>query len=188
MPSDFFYFLSSLPLLRFDEKIPLSYPDFLSYAQEKLSPEQSALLSRLSLCPAECPPADLPVVVGWEEWETSLRNVLVLLRRRGGRSAADKWQRKERGYFLDTRKRLEEILVLPNAWERERALDRLRWQKLDELQAGHFYNFSCVVIYAYRLLLLTRQSSWKDEEGGKVFAALLEQTAAEADARRINES
>lgn len=187
MPSDFFYFLSSLPLLRFGVMPPLSYPEFLTFAQEKLTADESALLSNLALCPSAPPSLSVPVIAEWEDWETFMRNSLVALRSKGNRSEAGKWQRGERGYFADTRRRLEEVLALPNAWEREQALDRLRWQKLNELQGVHFYDFTAVIIYAYRLLLLNRQASWNDEEGGKAFAALLDKTTAAADSCRINE-
>jgi hypothetical protein len=189
MSSDFFYFLSSLPLLRWGEKPFFSYPEFLAYAQELLTDAETTLLANLSLCPSEASSATLPVMLAWEEWETFVRNALVSLRCKGNRAKAGKWlrQEQERTYFSDTLKRLEDIMVLPNAWEREQALDRLRWQKLDELQYSHYYDFTAVVVYAYRLLLLDRQASWNDEQGGSVFAALLEKTAAAADSCRSDE-
>ncbi|NLZ64617.1 MAG: DUF2764 family protein [Lentisphaerae bacterium] len=187
MPSDFFYFLSSLPLLRWGEKPFCSYSEFLTYAQSLLTDAETALLANLSLCPSETSSATLPVVRAWEDWETFMRNALVSLRCQGDQAKADKWLRQERTGFADMLRHLEEIMALPNAWAREQALDRLRWQKLDELEDGHYYNFTAVVIYAYRLLLLNRQASWDDDQGGRVFAALLEKTAAAADSCRSNE-
>jgi len=187
MPSDFFYFLSSLPLLHFDDKPALDYSEFLAFAQEKLTLQESAILSGLTLCPSSTETAALAVVDDWNSWETFVRNALVVLRSKGNKSAAANWLRDEKGYFADTGKRLEEILVLPNAWEKEQALDQLRWQKLNELQGIHFYDFTAVVIYAYRLLLLTRQASWNDQLGGKAFAALLEKATAAADSCRVKD-
>lgn len=185
MPSDFFYFLSSLPLLRFDDKSAMSYSEFLAFAQEKLTPQESSVLAELTLCPPSTKTTTLAVVEDWNSWETFVRNALVVLRSKDNKSDATNWLRAENGYFADTHKRLEEILVLPNAWEKEQALDQLRWQKLDELQGVHSYDFTAVIIYAYRLLLLTRQASWNEELGGKAFAAMLEKAAAAADSCRV---
>ena len=60
----------------------------------------------------------------------------------------------------------------PSPLEGERILDEARWQKLEELSFGHYFDLEFLLIYALKLLILER---WE-----RIYAAdkisLLEET------------
>ena len=184
MASDFFYFISSLPLLRFGEKAPLTYESFLASSRDCLSEQEAGVLASLQLCPERARAVDLPVIEEWQQEETYLRNLLAAQRGRNRKVEASGWQRESSHYSALLVKRIEEIMALPNAWEKEQAVDFLRWQRLDELNAGHLFDFATVIIYAYRLLILEKQRLREEEAGSRFAVELLKVGLQEAAERR----
>ncbi|MFA6723341.1 MAG: DUF2764 family protein [Lentisphaeria bacterium] len=172
MASDFYYFISSLPSLRFGEKAALSWQDFLQRCQERLSAEECAGLAALSLEPLAPQEGEPPLIRDWKLAERYLRNLLAAQRARKRRLDENTYLRPSDIFSVQLGKRVEEIMLLPNAWEREQALDQLRWQRLDELAFGHDFNFEALIVYAYRLLILEKLAR-QDEEKGAAFAAEL---------------
>lgn len=183
MASDFFYFISSLPLLRFGEKVALTYGTFLSHSMACLSEQEVAVLDSLQLCPPPQTVCALPVMERWYSEESYLRNLVAAYRARSRKLDAARWQRENLEYSAQLIKRIEEIMALPNAWEKEQALDLIRWQRLDELGAGHLFDFPAVIVYALRLLLLEKQRR-RDEEAGSRFAAELVEAGQEQAAKQ----
>jgi hypothetical protein len=60
---------------------------------------------------------------------------------------------------------------LPDA---ELALDELRWKKLEDLAAGHYFDLDLLITYGYKLLILGRWEGIRTAEGH----ILLEQAVA----------
>lgn len=186
MASDFFYFISSLPLLRFGEKAALTYDTFLNNSRDCLSEQEAVVLGSLKLCPPKQAVSALPVIEQWYSEETYLRNLVSGYRTRSRKLDAGRWQRESSEYSAPLIKRIEEIMALPNAWEKEQALDLIRWQRLDELGAGHLFDFPAVIVYALRLLILDKQRR-RDEEAGSRFAAeLVEAGLGQAAKQRVD--
>jgi len=183
MASDFFYFISSLPLLRFGEKAALTYGTFLSRSMDSLSEQEVAVLDSLQLCPPQQAVSSLPLIDQWYSGETYLRNLVAGYRARSRKLDSGYWQRENSEYSAQLIKRIEEIMALPNAWEKEQALDLIRWQRLDELGAGHLFDFPAVIVYALRLLILDKQRR-REEEAGSRFAAELVETVQEQAAKQ----
>lgn len=171
MAGDLFYYLSTLPMLRWGEKPPLSYEDFLAGSREALGSEAAAWLAQVSLVPTAAPATAL--AVRWQEKETFMRNVLAELRASRRRQSAGPWLRPTTELSSGDRKRIEDAMGLAATWEREQALDQLRWQCLDDLGVGHVFDLTLLEIYALRLRLLEKQQSRQTEPGREAFAALV---------------
>ncbi len=186
MPSDFFYFISSLPLLRFGEKALLTYESFLSSSRDCLSEQEATVLASLKLCPSEQAVSALPVIEKWYAEETYLRNLVIVFRARSRKREAARWQRESSEYSGQLIKRIEEIMALPNAWEKEQALDLIRWQRLDELGAGHLFDFPAVIVYALRLLILEKHRLREEEAGSRFAAELVEAGQEQAAKQRLD--
>ena len=180
MASDFFYFISSLPALNFSEKPPFSYEAFLQYAATLLSKDEVKLLASLKLYKAELPKDSPQVVKAWQEEEVYLRNELSVLRARKLRKDAEKWKKESDLFSSWQQKRLEEIMALPDAWEKEKALNFLRWQKLDDLQAGHYFDLRALIIYALKLQIIEKQNTLDEEKGKAVAAEIIEENLKQA--------
>jgi len=184
MASDFFYFISSLPLLRFGEKASLDYDSFLGLSRTSLSETEVDVLVKLQLFPV----ADstvLPLLAQWQESEIYLRNLVAAARARKQKTDGERWQRESNSFSAALIKRVDEIMILPNAWEKEMALDLIRWQRLDELSTGHFFDFTAVVIYALRLLILEKHRRYEEEPGSRFAAELVEEGLQQAEAQRV---
>ena len=186
MASDFFYFISSLPLLRFGEKVSFTYESFLLFSRTCLSETETEMLAGLQLYPSQSMAGALPVLKQWHEAETYLRNLLAAARARKLKKEGARWQQESDVFSATLIKRVDEIMTLPNAWEKEMSLDLIRWQKLEELNAGHFFDFTTVVLYGLRLLILEKHRL-RDEEAGSRFAAeLVEAGLQQAESQRID--
>ena len=184
MTSDYYYFISSLPGLRFGEKAAFSWEEFMQYCREKLSPEECAGLAALSLEPEEPGADDQPVVRGWKLGERHLRNLLARQRAQKRKLDENTYLRPCDRFSVQLNRRVEEIMLLPGVWEREQALDQLRWQRLDELALGHNFSFQALLVYAYRLLILEKLRRQDEEKGSAFTAELLEKAMSEMQERR----
>lgn len=171
MAGDLFYFISTLPMLRWGEKPPLAYEDFLAGCREALGEASGSWLSGISLVPDGAPQTAL--AAQWQAKETFMRNVLAELRAGKRRRNAGQWLRATSEMSPGERKRIEDAMGLSSVWEREQALDQLRWQVLDDLGVGHAFDLTVLEIYALRLRLLEKQQSRQPEPGREAFAALV---------------
>ncbi|MBQ7652709.1 MAG: hypothetical protein IJS15_17255 [Victivallales bacterium] len=186
--ADYFYFLSSLPMLRWGEKPPVSHERFLALCQELLGDELSSAIGSLQLLPDEARKSMSPVASAWHEFETFLRNTTGNIRRNRMRKSGAVMTIHETDYISAIEaKRIEEILAIASPLERENALDSLRWKFLDGLEAKHTYSKGAVEIYALRLLLLEKQASRQYETGKAAFDRLMEDGLEKAIKARTTE-
>ncbi|MBP1583219.1 MAG: DUF2764 family protein [Victivallales bacterium] len=183
MPNAFYYFLCSLPSLHYGKVPKRTHEAFLAECSQHVSPEQFALLSSLSLNPADLPERNLPsVLVAWKDWETDLRNAMaeVRARRMHLSQTGSNWQRPTSDIYPTDRKRAEDILGAMTGREQDEALDNLRWQKLEELGSSHHFDFASLLVYTLKSLLLEKARATQVEAGDKFFSELSEAAEKQA--------
>ena len=172
--ADYFYFLSSLPMLRWGEKPPVSHERFITLCKELLGDELASEISSLQLLPDDAQKGMSPVVAAWHDFETFLRNTTGNIRKNRMRKANTVMTTHETPYLSAIEaKRIEEILSIASPLERENALDSLRWRFLDGLESQQTFGKAKVQIYALRLLLLEKQASRQYETGKAAFDKLM---------------
>ena len=183
----YYYFLmSSLPSLRWDAPPPLSSDDLLGQAGEWLSSRDVARLERIGLLPE--PPPVCRVAGEWLAFETGLRNALVVLRARKYGAATEDYLREAPSGSVWIDRRLGEIATMEDPWERETALDRLRWDFLEEAGGPDPFTFDALAAYRLRLLLLEKRAQYVEQQGAGVLDTLVKQlTGRAADVRRVAE-
>ncbi|MFH0877080.1 MAG: DUF2764 family protein [Candidatus Omnitrophota bacterium] len=158
--SDFFiYLVSSLPMLHFGARPPMTYEGFLGLCEGKLDPQEAELLESLP------EPISLkegvsvltqPTLKGWLAFDVTLRNELVKIRASRKKTDAQKFLRPD-GYAQPSVTHLAlAALRNPSLLEGEKMLDAERWRFLDELALGHYFDMDILVIYALKLLILER--------------------------------
>ncbi len=162
---EYYYLAASLSLLEFGMKIPVRYEDFLSYCEEQLSIKDLETIKRAKITPAEDPEDPCPTLREWKKFDTTLRNELSGYRASKKSKDAAVYTRGE-GY-------LDPFLAIEAHWaineesplEAERFLDRLRWERIEELEKEHYFDIDYLVAYALKLQILER---WQriDSEGG----------------------
>ncbi len=164
----YYYLLSSLPLLRKGEQPPITSEHLISACSQMLGAGTAEKLQQIKLFPEEeIPFRKSSAVNRWYQWETELRHRLAKFR-------ALRLEREfeEADYangMADIDRSIEEILTNANPLEREKLLDSLRWNALDNFEFGHDFDFDILCIYRIKLMLLEK---WIGREPRKGFENL----------------
>jgi len=182
MAAQFYYQVSALPMVRFGEAAPWSPEAFLAFCQSQLPAGIAAALERVALEPDGQPCCD--VERRWQTWEGCLRNGLVRLRAARLGLDGSSWLRPEEDVFPGDRRRIEEVMANPDPLTRERELDRLRWQRLDDLAVEHDFDLAALVLYKLRLLLASRWTGRTAATGRPVHESLVAAGTEQASGRR----
>jgi hypothetical protein len=157
MPAYYTYLISSLPMLNFSAKMPFNLEDFFTKCKY-LIPEKEFEILR-NVCRQGGYSSEIQnkgSLKQWEDFEITLRNELV--RARAGRKKIDpaKFLRlpdspqAEISHLALSAYRSTSIL------EAEKILDQARWNFLEALNFGHYFDFDYLLIYGLKLKLLER--------------------------------
>jgi len=68
----------------------------------------------------------------------------------------------------------QQLSTMHDPAEREKMLDQLRWEFLDDLSCGHDFDFESLCIYRLRLLIVNKYRSRAEVPGRKRFDIALE--------------
>jgi hypothetical protein len=157
MPGYYIYFISSLPMLSFAANPPFSADKFLAMCQG-LIPEQDLFMLKESR----------DVGVGyhyqgvaqtlhkWSSFNIALNNEIVKIRAARRHVAAEKYLRADGYGSFDVTHIAIASHRSPSLIEGERILDRARWDYLEELSFGHYFDLDYLLIYLQKLLILQR--------------------------------
>ena len=172
MLSEYYYLVSSLPLLALGETPGLSDEALLSACADQLSPACFAELKALDLVPEgnPCCEADRR----WQAWETYRRNRTCRARAIEQQADSDGGGvRPEADAFPADGKEIDEILAAPDPAARERAMDELRWRRLADFGVGHDFDFDALVLYRLRQLLALKWDRWDRRKGLDALVSLV---------------
>ncbi len=157
MPAYYTYLISSLPALSFSNKTPFSLEELFIKCQG-LIPEPAIQLLR-DICCAETYSLDVASVDTLKQWvnfEVALRNELV--RARAGRKKIDplKFIRLPDNPEAQISHAALAAYRSTSILEAEKILDQARWDFLEFLSLGHYFDFDSLLIYALKLKILER--------------------------------
>lgn len=170
--SSYYYALASLPYLQFEGDRYPELEDFIEISQKWGSANESLLLEDISLEP------DLetlhPLLKRYAQWEVGLRNELVrqraALQERDGQAFI---VRDQGGDDYSVRSGLSEAvrtaLNAESPLKADEILDQLRWNFLDELEVGHFYDLEQMIVYVLKLHILLRRRAMTRDAGRASF-------------------
>ena len=169
----YYYLISSLPMLTFDEKALLSVEEFNEACMGKVAGNDLQVLGELSLIPE----AGRVYPMGsaaerWRQWEICLRNRIAVHRAPQGKDVHDYLQ-EESGSFGEIETGIQEAFALKNPLEREKYLDRMRWRALEDFESGHHFDFDKLCIYKLKLMLLDKWNERQVEQGVKNLDVML---------------
>jgi hypothetical protein len=174
--ADFYpYLVASFPMLHFGMKPPFSFERFLGECQPFMPEKDFKILSSLPL-PEEYQEREKgpPLVQNWIEFDTALRNELVRIR--AARTRRDPAAYIRAGVYGDSSLNPAVLAAATNASlsGAEKALDELRWKKLDDLATGHYFDLDFLITFGYKLMILERWDQIRTADG----RILLEQALA----------
>lgn len=179
--SQYFYAVSTLSLLEFSQEQVPEAAEFLDMCRRELTPPELELLQQAVLVPGGEPTAvgleyetlldAAEVVTAWLNWESRLRDELVRLRAQKIEIDGSSYI-SDAAYVTGVHDVAREAISAASPLEAEEILDRARWRYLDELEAGHFFDLSKLIIYYVRLQILERRSLFRGDRGEKRFGEL----------------
>ncbi|MFA5092388.1 MAG: DUF2764 family protein [Candidatus Omnitrophota bacterium] len=155
MSSYYVYLISSLPLLNFSSHMPFSLEEFFAKCQN-LVPEVDILRLR-NVSSGILDISAAGILKDWLNFDTALKNELVRIRAKDKKIDPEKYVR-----LPDFPQAHISVIALSAhrhnlyALEAEKILDQERWNYLDQLTLGHYFDFEALLIYALKLKILER--------------------------------
>lgn len=169
----YYFLMASLPGLTLGEPAPLDGPAFLARAGEQLDPVDEAELRAVWAGGGTS-----ALARNWSAFDTHLRNTVARTRAQRLQVEAGPWLREGERWESFVLEAVEEAYARATPVEREFALDRCRWTRLDEFAVGHAFDLEAVLIYALRLQLCLRWAAFDAAAGRARLEAFLEQGKA----------
>lgn len=152
----YIYLVSSLPMLHFGMKPPLSFEKFL-WICEDLIPESELDALRAASIVEQCVhDENCPALKKWHDFDKLLRNELVKVR--ASRRRLDPLKHLRGDGYADPSVAHTALHAhrTPSPLEAEKILDEARWRFLEELSIGHYFDIDFLIVYAVKLLILER--------------------------------
>ena len=164
--ASYYYLLSSLPDLRTDGDMPMTYDEFLDMCQSNVSESKYELLKNLTLSSEEGPLL--------KEWSAFYKNLMGELNYQRSVSLG-------RPYLTsyDKDSVIAQVagaaMAAKNPLEAEKILLECEFDNLDSLVGLHTFDDRYLFGYAIKLKLLERQSCFVQSKGQKEFKRLFDQ-------------
>lgn len=160
---NYYFFISSLPDFTMDMLPPFSLEAFQAQCQQYLSHDDFHALEAIMNNDTE--DSDHPFIRAWHDRETQIRNAIV--RQRALRRKADPTPhlREQEGFQVHLDKAAADAFTKPSPLEREKAIDKLRWDSVEELAGFDPFTGRAVLAYTLKLLLARRWQQMSEADG-----------------------
>ena len=163
--ASYYYLIASLPELRADGDMPLTYSEFLSCCQSNVSESKYQLLKDLSLSSTEGPLVDeWSVFYGMLNKELNYQRSMNL-----GKSYSSAYDKD--GFISQV---VASALSAKNPLEAERILLEYEFENLDSLVGLHMFDDYVLFGYAIKLKLLERLNCFEQAKGKAEFKSLFD--------------
>ena len=137
-------------------KPPFGFDRFVEICRDKIPNKDLEIIERIGAGFSYDEKIGQKTLDSWLEFEAALRNELARIRASRKKTDAQKFLRRDGlsdPMLYHTAMHAHRILSLA---ESERFLDTQRWQKLEELEQGHYFDLEALAVYALKLLILIR--------------------------------
>ena len=163
--ASYYYLIASLPELRADGDMPITYDEFLSCCQSNVSEEKLQLLKDLTLNSTEG-----PLVDEWSRFYGMLMKELNYQRSMNlGKSYSSAYDKD--GLIAQA---VAAALTAKNPLEAERVLLEYEFENLDSLVGLHMFDDYVLFGYAIKLKLLERLNCFEQTKGKAEFQSLFD--------------
>ena len=163
--ASYYYLIASLPELKADGDMPLTYSEFLSCCQSNVSDSDYEILENLSLSSTEG-----PLIKEWANFYGMLTKELNYQRSMNlGKSYSSAYDKD--GQIAQV---VASALSAKNPLEAERVLLEYEFENLDSLVGLHMFDAHVLFGYAIKLKLLERQNCFEQARGKAEFQTLFE--------------
>lgn len=166
--ASYYYLVSTLPLLRWEDSVPFSTEYFLSICKGNISKKDYKIIEET----LSGKPASHPFVKKWNNFNNSVKKELADQRSKKLNISGDKYKNTGDKEFRIAES-VRAALAAANALEGELILMQLYWKYLDEASTNHVFDIEGLLSFTVKLKLLERKSRFDRVEGNKEFKALL---------------
>jgi len=179
MSSYYPYLVSSLPGLTFGMKPPMTFGRFCALSRDLVPAGDFALIASLpSLEAGVCAGIGNGTLRQWVAFQAMVGNELVMMRAARRKIDPAKYLRRD-----GCPESVHAAHIAVNAYrktsplEAERSLDLERWQRLDELAAGHYFDLDTLVVYGLKLLILEKWERITTADAPRLLEAVFARSA-----------
>ena len=163
--ASYYYLIASLPELRADGDMPITYDEFLSCCQSNVSDSDYQILEDLTLSSEEG-----PLISEWAKFYGTLTRELNYQRSMNlGKSYSSAFDKDGQ-----TSSVVAAALSAKNPLEAERLLLEYEFENLDSLVGLHMFDDYVLFGYAIKLKLLERQNCFEQSKGKAEFKSLFD--------------
>mgnify|MGYP006294656649 CR=1 FL=1 len=160
---NYYYLIASLPGVDLDAPPPLPPDEFRSICGEHLSRSDFDALT--ALLDNSNPDRENSFVREWREFDSALRNTIARVRAGKLNMDPSEHTRQDIGYDPSVEKAVSAAFSIDNPLEREKSIDRLRWERLNELAGFDPFAARALLAYTLKLLLAKRWSDLNRDKG-----------------------
>ncbi|NQT28397.1 MAG: hypothetical protein HQ570_02245 [Candidatus Omnitrophica bacterium] len=157
--SKYYYLISELPFLKFNEKPFITKEFFLEEARKWLNEKDFHILKGVNIDDFK-QGKEKDILGKYKKFEETLRQYIVSTRSRDQTTK----------HFSDVKAELLE----GNPLKVEIKLFKKRWDFIESLELEHFFDIGFVILYFLKLQILDKLSVFNKEEGLTVFDSLCE--------------
>lgn len=150
-------------MLRMDSEPVLDSETYLEQLRGVLAPAMLEAIRGLNRPPPVEP--FCPAVKRWNALEVYVRNFVIRNRPDADRRRAEEWTRHEPDVFPGLDNTLNDALNAPDPLEREKRLDHIRWDILEEARFARPFEIDALAVYRCRLLIAEKWAQINPEEG-----------------------
>ena len=168
--AEYYYTVATLPTLQRGSDPQISVEYFLETCSYTISEEDYNTLCKASLIPENVETGS-EAVKKWNIWENTLRNELARLRSQTTGIDAEK-------YIVETESAagLSEIarsaVNAANPKAGEDILDDARWKFLEEIESGHNFDMTKLIVYYLKLQIAERKTAMNPVQGEEKYKKL----------------
>ena len=156
-------------MLDWDGKLPMTGEEFLLTARRLLAEGDRELVEQLFESDDAWLETDNAVAFSWIKFNRNFRNEIAWFRAYRAHKDPLKSIRGAKEDEPSLREVVHEASRMPDLLEAEKLLDRTRWQFLDDLSGGHYYDLEFLICYGLKLKILERHHEHKSLKGNDAF-------------------
>ena len=174
--AEYFYLVSSLPFLQFKEPSLIKHGQFLKDCSMWLSEGDMEQVRHARVDIEHIPLEKITnrTLWSWIVFENSVRNELVRIRAGQMGVTPENFLRTHIDSDPTVIARVRDAAKEPSPHKAELLLLELRWNFLENLEVGHGFDVTGLIIYGLKLQLLERKMLFNVENGQKVFHIIYE--------------
>lgn len=143
-------------MLSFGIRPPFSFEVFLGKCGDLIPEKDIGILKDVSLGNDGIKNKKFAFLQSWNDFDTDLRNELVKIRVHHNYMEASKYLRQPRYVSVETVHALTAVTRNPSVLDSEKSLDQIRWDFLEELAQGHYFDLEFLAVYSLKLRILEK--------------------------------